>query len=138
MGPQASEFLKFIANEAFQKGLITSTTSMEHALGQYRWGLTQRVGVAIAHANSCLVEEVRARAIHPRANTRPLFTALQARGHKQSRGGAIPRVYTYAARTYAADHTRRLWPKNARGLGNVIEGSGAPEGRKRARSSSTV
>ena len=138
MGPQASEFLKFIANEAFQKGLITSTTSMEHALGQYRWGLTQRVGVAVAHANSCLVEEVRARAIHPRANTRPLFTALQARGHKQSRGGAIPRVYTYAARTSTAGCTRRSWPKHARGLGNVFAGAGAPEGRERARSSSAV
>ena len=112
LGPKALEFLGFIASEAFQKGLITTSTSMEHAVGQYRAGLAQRVGVAVAHANSCLVSEVRARAVNPRFKTGPLYSALQARGRKQTRGGAIPRVYVGKR----GASSRVDWPKSACGL----------------------
>ena len=112
LGPKALEFLGFIASEAFQKGLITTSTSMEHAVGQYRAGLAQRVGVAVAHANSCMVGEVRARAVNPRFKTGPLYSALQARGRKQTRGGAIPRVYVGKR----GASSRVDWPKSACGL----------------------
>jgi hypothetical protein len=70
LGPLAAEFLKWIAVQAFEKGLIVAASGAEHATGQYRWGLTQRIGVAIAHANSCIVQEARARAVHPKARQR--------------------------------------------------------------------
>lgn len=112
LGPKALEFLGFIANEAFQKGLITTSTSMQHAVGQYRGSLVQRVGVAVAHANSCMVGEVRARAVNHAAKTGPLYAALQARGRKEARGDAIPRVYVGKRGV----SPRAVWPKNAQGL----------------------
>jgi hypothetical protein len=114
LGPLAAEFLKWIAVQAFEKGLIVATSGAEHATGQYRWGLTQRVGVAIAHANSCIVQEARARAVHPKTKTTALFAAVLRRGYKGAKGDAAPRVYVYGA----AGATRRMvWPKNANALG---------------------
>ena len=75
-------------------------------MGQYRWGLTQQVGVAIAHANCCMVQEARARAIHPKAKTTALFEAVLRRGHKAAKGA--PRAYVFTKRI--------VWQKNASGL----------------------
>ena len=55
---------------------------------------------------------MRARAVNPRFKTGPLYSALQARGHKQASGGAIPRVY--AGKRGAS--SRVVWPKSAHGL----------------------
>jgi hypothetical protein len=121
LGPLAAEFLKWIAVQAFEKGLIVATSGAEHATGQYRWGLTQRVGVAIAHANSCIVQEARARAVHPKTKTTALFAAVLRRGYKGAKGDAAPRVYVYGA----AGATRRMvWPKNANALGARSVGGG--------------
>ena len=106
LGPKAVEFLKWIATEAHGKGLIVANSSAEHAMGQYRWGLTQQVGVAIAHANCCMVQEARARAIHPKAKTTALFEAVLRRGHKAAKGA--PRAYVFTKRI--------VWQKNASGL----------------------
>ena len=108
LGPLAAEFLKWVANEAHGKGLIATSSGVEHAVGQYRWGLTQQIGVAIAHANCCMVQEARARAINPKAKTSALFEAVQKRGHKAAKGARAPRAYVYGGRV--------VWPRSASGL----------------------
>ena len=111
LGPAAAEFLKWIAGRAYEQGIITGGASAEHMIGQYKWLLTQRLGVAMAHANSCMVQESRARATQPKCKTKAIYDAVQKRGHKRSRGEAAPRVYVYAAKE------RANWPKGKRRLG---------------------
>ena len=93
IGEEAKAFLQYIAEQAYEKGVICATTSMEHAVGQYRWGLVQRIGVAIAHANQCMMEEVRVRATHPKAKTACLYKSVRERG-KQN-GGERKRARVY-------------------------------------------
>ena len=87
---------------AVQSTLITArpwaTSGAEHAIGQYRWGLIQQVGVATAHANSCMVQEARARAVHPKSKTTAIYKAVLKHGYKSSKRDAASRVYVYPNR----------------------------------------
>ncbi len=83
IGKQAAEFLKLIAQKAWENRVITVTTSMEHAVGQYRWRLVQRLGAAIAHTNSN-VEEVRVRATHHHASIRVIYAAAKAKSKRSA------------------------------------------------------
>ena len=125
LGPLAAEFLKWVATEAHGKGLINASSGVEHAVGQYRWGLTQQIGVAIAHANCCMVQEARARAINPKAKTSALFQAVQKRGHKAAKGARAPRAYVYGGRV--------VWPKNSKSLRERQPGAGAERARRPSR-----
>ena len=105
----ATELLQWIVAAAYDKGLIVA----EHAIGQYRWGLIQQAGVATAHANSCMVQEARARAVHPKSKTAAIYKAVLRRGYKGSKSDA-PRVYVYNA---VGAPKPVVWPRGS------IEGS---------------
>ena len=111
LGPMATELLQWIASEAYERGLVVATSGAEHAIGQYRWGLIQQVGVATAHANSCMVQEARIRAVHPKTKTTAIFKAVLKRGYKSSIREAAARVYVYNAE--GAPKKAAAWPKGA-------------------------
>ena len=108
----ATELLQWIASEAYERGLVVATSGAEHAIGQYRWGLIQQVGVATAHANSCMVQEARVtRAVQPKSKTTAMYKAVLKRGYKSSKRDAAARVYVYNAE--GAPKKAVAWPKGA-------------------------
>ena len=107
----ATEFLQWIATEAYEKGLTVASSGAVHAIGQYRWGLIQNIGVATAHANSCMVQEARVRAVQPKSKTTAIFKAVLKRGYKSSKRDAAARVYVYNAE--GAPKKAVAWPKGA-------------------------
>ncbi len=110
LGPMTTELLQWIASEAYEKGLTVASSGAEHAIGQYRWGLIQHVGVA-THTNSRMVQEARIRAAHPKGKTRAIYKAVLKRGYKSSKREAAARVYVYNAG--GAPRRAAEWPKGA-------------------------
>ena len=107
VGDEAMEFLKFIASRAYEKGVISASTSMEHAVGQYRWGLVQRIGAAVAHTNACMIEEARVRSSKRNAKTKVIFKAAEALGKGHNREHKRKQVYVYGEPGAKKAH---VWP----------------------------
>ena len=130
IGKQAAEFLKLIAQKAWENRVIPATTSMEHAVGQYRWRLVQRLGAAIAHTNSNMVEEVRVRATHHHASTRVIYAAARAKSRRSaatkgaSKAPAKAKGKEQASAKHAWPRARRFQPAAQSG------GSGGSEDGK--------
>jgi hypothetical protein len=113
IGKQAAEFLKLIAQKAWENRVIPATTSMEHAVGQYRWRLVQRLGAAIAHTNGNMVEEVRVRATHHHASTRVIYAAARA---KSKRSASTKGASKAPAKAKGKEHSssKHAWPRARR------------------------
>ena len=84
LGEQAKEFLQDIAGKAWERGVIPPSTSVEHATGQYRFKLTQRLGAAMAHTCSNMLEEARVRATHHHANTHIIYAGAKTKSKRST------------------------------------------------------
>ena len=113
IGKQAAEFLKLIAQKAWDNRVIAATSSMEHAVGQYRWRLVQRLGAAIAHTNSSMVEEVRVRATHHHASTRVIYAAARAKSKRSAATKGASKAPANAKGKGQAG-AKHVWPRARR------------------------
>ena len=137
IGKQAAEFLKLIAQKGWDNRVIAATSSMEHAVGQYRWRLVQRLGAAIAHTNSSMVEEVRVRATHHHASTRVIYAAARAKSKRSaatkgaSKAPANAKGKGQASAAHAWSRARRFQPAAQSGdSGGMSSGEQGAERRE--------
>ena len=82
IGKQAKEWLGEIAKAAATRNMVEiDSRDITPATwqGQYRWELVSQIGVAVAHANYCMMEEAALKSEWPRAPTRRLYGPLWAR-----------------------------------------------------------
>ena len=108
-----TEFLKLIAQKGWDNRVIAATSSMEHAVGQYRWRLVQRLGAAIAHTNSSMVEEVRVRATHHHASTRVIYAAARAKSKRNAATKGASKAPANAKGKGQAG-AKHVWPRARR------------------------
>jgi hypothetical protein len=83
IGPSAKSWLQEIAGEARKRSRVELDSRMISPMaweGQYRWKLAGEIGVALAHANWCMVEEAKIKCEFPRAETRGIYAPVWARG----------------------------------------------------------
>jgi hypothetical protein len=111
LGEQAKEFLQDIAGKAWERGVIPPSTSVEHAMGQYRFKLTQRLGAAMAHTCSNMIEEARVRATHHHANTHIIYAAAKTKSKRSTptRDARRSKAMHKGKSARAGGH---VWPKS--------------------------
>ena len=76
LGKQAKDWLGKVAVEGARRKAAYISTSIEHYIGRYKWGLVERIGVAVAHANYCMVQEASIKSEFPKARTGMLYAPV--------------------------------------------------------------
>ena len=76
LGKQAKDWLGKVAVEGARRKVAYISTSIEHYIGRYKWGLVERIGVAVAHANYCMVQEASIKSEFPKARTGMLYAPV--------------------------------------------------------------
>ena len=70
-----------------------------------------------------MVQEARARAVHPKSKTAAIYKAVLRRGYKGAKSDAAPRVYVYNA---VGAPKPVVWPRGSRALGERASARIAP------------